>query len=184
MPKLKFTSQDMVTLPDSNIPPHTSNDMVQRYMRAPLWWQQKRYPWLTPWWLTQTTPPPLTPEQMDPNRDFCREQMGFSQTLLGRRIFIRAPRIPVLNGIEGTEELEEFITRTTRKGLVLQVGIHAYPDSDVFGTIPFVCPGDWVVFSQWEKAESINDKCFFVNDLHILSVIDPQDYPTLLQGEE
>lgn len=160
--------------------------LLARYAKTPDWWRRKRYPFVTPWWRTSEVPPPVLPEQIASadERDFCFEQTGFSEITLGRRILLRSKRQSTEGLCEATPDVQGEIARTTKIGLVLSVGVHAFPPSDVYGLIPFCQVGDWVVFSNWERSESLEDTLFYCNDLHITSIIAPSSWATVLYGYE
>lgn len=157
---------------------------LERYSRTPAWWRQKRYPFLTPWWRTSSTPPEITPEQADPTRDFCYEQVGFSEMTVGRRILLRSQRQGKEGMFDVTSDHQGEIARETKIGLVLSMGDACYPESQVYGPLPFCQVGDWVVFSNWERGESLKETCFYCNDLHIVSILDPKSWPEILRGYE
>jgi hypothetical protein len=154
--------------------------------------EETRCLWKKPWWFSSQTPPPLTEEELNPQRDFCAEQIGVSYFLQGRRILIRSPLLSDENGVIYTEEARENDGRNSRIGLVLAKGRHCYPPSDQYGKEDyqvFCRVGDWVEYSFWEKTDSAlvpngncedGPQCYLVNDLHINGVIPHKFYPALL----
>ena len=150
--------------------------------------------WKKPWWNTTDVIPPLTSEELDSSRDICREQIGISPLVLGRRILLRAPLLSSEGGMIFPELSQDLQSKKVQIGFVLAVGKHAYPPSEVYGIDGhqvFCRPGDWVEYAFWEKSESILNinssesggdayQLYYVNDLNINSVIQPKDYHIIL----
>lgn len=150
--------------------------------------------WKKPWWVSSSEAPPLTEEELDPNRDICREQIGVSPLIMGRRILLRAPILYSESGLIYPELSQDNQSKKIQLGFILSVGKHAYPPSEVYGTEGyqvFCQAGDWVEYAFWEKSESVLNnnslqdhadcyQLYYVNDLHINSVILPEDYPIIL----
>lgn len=151
--------------------------------------------WFSPWWHTEKVPPVLSPEELDPKRDICREQIGASPLVMGRRLLIRAPMLENRPDVMISTELnKDNESKKIQLGLVIAVGRHAFPPSETYGSEGwqvFCQPGDWVEYAYWEKTESILNKnslegdkdqlqLYYVNDLHVNSVIRPEDYPIIL----
>ena len=150
--------------------------------------------WKKPWWVSQKEPPPLTAEELDPLRDICREQIGASPLVKGRRLLLRAPILYSESGMLYPELSQDNQSKKVQLGFILVLGESAYPESDTYGrdgSQVFCRPGDWVEYAFWEKCESILNtnsvdkngdyyQLYYVNDLHVNSVIQPKDYPIIL----
>ncbi len=163
-------------------PALTTEHMALRYDGAPQWWVNCRTPWKKSWWRENEVPQDDDYASEGENYDLCFNRIGKRPITLGRNLLIQLPILASGGAWEIGAAVNAELERTTDIGLVLQVGLHAYPEtSDTYGTLPFVYPGDWVEYSHWEKAKAQYDGCIYVKDLHITSIINPLDYHTVLR---
>jgi co-chaperonin GroES (HSP10) len=108
-------------------------------------------------------------------KSFIEKELGCDITVHGYRVLLKAIVFPESSkgGIIYTEQHKNLEKRGYNIGRVLKMGPLAYQPMDKFGGSPYCKPGDWVIYSSYERDEiNINDHlCFFVNDERIYATI-------------